>query len=162
MITDTDFADDIALISEEISEAQVLLQRVETEAKRVGLQINAKKIEAMVYNQDDTIPIKTNDGINIKKVDNFKYLGGWMMSTVKDFEIRKALAWTACHKLKKIWTSNLSRKLKVRLFLATVESVLLYGSETWTVSKTYKEIRWLLHQDVAYCPKCFLETKITE
>ena len=101
----------------------MLLQRVETEAKRVGLQINAKKTEAMVYNQDDTIPIKTNDGINIKKVDNFKYLGGWMMSTEKDFEIRKALAWTACHKLKKIWTSNLSRKLKVRLFLATVESV---------------------------------------
>ena len=41
--------------------------------------------------------------------------------------------------MKKIWTSNLSRKLKVRLFLATVESVLLYGSETWTVTKTLKK-----------------------
>ena len=93
----------------------------------------------MIFNQDDTTPIKTKEGSEIKVVDNFKYLGGWMMSTAKDFEIRKALAWAALHKLRKIWTSNLSKKLKIRLFLATVESVLLYGSETWTVTKTLKK-----------------------
>ena len=38
-----------------------------------------------------------------------------------------------------IWKSNLSRKIKERLFLATVESVLLYGSETWTINKTMKK-----------------------
>ena len=42
----------------------------------------------------------------------------------------------SCHKLQKIWNSTLSRSLKVRLFIATVESVLLYGSEAWTITKT--------------------------
>ena len=37
-----------------------------------------------------------------------------------------------------VWSSKLSRSLKVRLFLATVESVLLYGAETWTLTKTLK------------------------
>ena len=61
-----------------------------------------------------------------------KYLGG----SNKDFYVRKALAWTACHKLKKVWKSSMNRKLKIRLFLATVESVLLYGSQTWTIDKS--------------------------
>ena len=50
----------------------------------------------------------------------------------KDFKVRKALAWSACHKLRKIWTS-------IRLFIATVESVLLYGAEMWTITQTMKK-----------------------
>ena len=46
------------------------------------------------------------------------------------------MAWSACNKLDKIWGSNISRVIKIRLFVATVESVLLYGSETWTLTKT--------------------------
>ena len=38
-----------------------------------------------------------------------------------------------------VWSSKLSRSLKVRLFLATVESVLLYGAETWTLRETLKK-----------------------
>ena len=41
----------------------------------------------------------------------------------------------ACHSLKAVWKSDLRRDLKIRLFTATVESVLLYGSETWTMTK---------------------------
>ena len=51
--------------------------------------------------------------------------------------VRKAKAWGACHQnMKLVWKSAMRRELKVRLFLATVESILLYGSETWTVSQT--------------------------
>ena len=38
--------------------------------------------------------------------------------------------------MKKIWKSDLRKDLKIRLFQATVESILLYGSETWTMSKS--------------------------
>ena len=62
-----------------------------------------------------------------------------MESTDKEFKVRKALAWSACHKLRKIWSSTLSKRIKIRLFIATVESVLLYGAETWTITKTMKK-----------------------
>ena len=71
-----------------------------------------------------------------KNVENFKYLGAWTERTEKDVNVRKALAWSACHKLRKIWSSNLKRQIKIRLFVSTVESVLLYGSETWTLTNT--------------------------
>ena len=62
-----------------------------------------------------------------------------MKSTDRDFEIRKALAWSACHKMKRIWSTNLKRNIKVRLFVTTVESILLYGSETWTINKVMEK-----------------------
>ena len=51
IITDTDFADDIALISEEIEQAQEMLDRLETETQKIGLFLNEKKTKAMLENQ---------------------------------------------------------------------------------------------------------------
>ena len=139
VVTDLDFADDIALIAQEIEQAQELLHKVEVEANKVGLHINTKKTEAMVYNIYQPIGLSALGGGIIKEVRNFKYLGGWMESSEKDFQVRKALAWNACHKLRPIWSSGMSRNIKVRLFVATVESVLLYGSETWTLTKSLEK-----------------------
>ena len=130
VITDIDFADDIALISKEIGQAQEMLTRVELEASKVGLHLNAKKTEVMKLNLPDSVGIHASDGSLIKETGNFKYLGGWLESSKKDFEVRKALAWSTCNKLTRIWKSNVSRKIKERLFVSTVESILLYGAET--------------------------------
>ena len=142
ILTDTDFADDIATISEEMEQAQNMLRNIEIEGAKVGLRLNTKKTEIMLFNQNVQnvqMDVMSRDGNKIKVVDNFKYLGGWMNSSKKDFEVRKAQAWSACHKLKKIWSSNLSKKFKIRLFITTVETILLYGSETWTISKSFEK-----------------------
>ena len=89
-----------------------------------------------------TVNIKTTDetvrtihGDNIKHVEDFRYLGSYIADSRKDFNIRKGMAWSACIKLQKIWTSGIADHLKVRFFRACVEPVLLYGSETWTLKK---------------------------
>ena len=129
-ITDLDFADGIALLSNTASQAQELLDKVEHAALRVGLHMNVKKTQFMAFNQPHDVQIKTQDGSNLKEVNDFKYLGAWMQSTETDIRTRKALAWKACNNLNNIWWSNLTKNIKVKLFQATVESVLLYGSET--------------------------------
>ena len=53
--------------------------------------------------------------------------------TKRDFEIRKRKAWGACHRLKDIWRSGMRRDMKIRLFRKPVESVYLYGWETWII-----------------------------
>ena len=50
MITDTDFADDIAFISDNLDKAQSLLEGVETAATEVALHINTGKTEHMACN----------------------------------------------------------------------------------------------------------------
>ena len=95
ILTGTDFADDIATISEEMEQAQNMLRNIEIEGAKVGLRLNAKKTEMILFNQNVQnvqMDVMSRDGNKIKVIDNFKYLGGWMNSSEKDFEVRKAQA----------------------------------------------------------------------
>ena len=57
-----------------------------------------------------------------------------MKDSKKDFLVWRALAFDAANCMWQVWRSDISRSLKVRLFRATVEGVLLYGSETWCMT----------------------------
>jgi hypothetical protein len=131
--TDFDFADDIALVSNLSDQAQKLLHSVETECRKVGLRLNAKKTEVMAFNIDK-VKLKTLDGSLLTQTSDFKYLGSYIGSTEKDINVRKALAWRALHSLKCVWKSSMNNDLKRSLFIATAEAILLYGCEAWTLS----------------------------
>ena len=85
--------------------------------------------------------ITSKDGHALEEVEDFVYLGAWISTTEHDFRVRKAKDWLAAanHKMKAIWRSNLRRDLKIRLFQATVESIFLYGTETWTITESLKK-----------------------
>ena len=75
VITNLDFADDIALVTEELEQVQDFLHRVQENAAKIGLHLNSDKTEFMSFNQAQDSALKTVNNGNIKKVDNFKYLG---------------------------------------------------------------------------------------
>ena len=139
-LTDVEFADDVALVTDTIEGAKLLLDRLETAALSVGLAMNDSKTKFVTLNTpEETCSLTSNTGNQLEHVPDFIYLGSWIATTERDLRVRKAKAWAACHKLKKIWKSNLRRSLKIRLFVATVESILLYGSETWTLTESLKK-----------------------
>ena len=140
MITDADYADDLCIISDLLIDATVLLHHIEEAAIKIGLLVNAKKTEFMAFNQAHTGSIKSLTDEYIKAVLEFTYLGSNIASTKRDIEIRFAKAWSALNKLDKIWKSNLSPQLKRNFFRATVESVLLYGATSWTLTKTLEKM----------------------
>ena len=78
---------------------------------------------------EDVVQSLTQDGDQ-----DFLYLGNWSKKT-RDIQTRKALAWKACNKMDKVWRSKLKNKIKIRLFRATVETVLVFGAATWSLSK---------------------------
>ena len=45
------------------------------------------------------------------------------------------MAWAAAKRMRKAWNSDIGRPLRVALFKATLETVLLYGAETWTLTQ---------------------------
>ena len=85
-ITDTDYADDIAILANTPSQAETLLYSLERAATGIGLYVNAHKTEYMCYNQ--TGDISTLDGTPLKLVDKFTYLGSSVASTEKDIDTR--------------------------------------------------------------------------
>ena len=86
-----------------------------------------------MLNQDGTI--ETLNKTHLKKVDDFIYLGSNIASTEKDVLIRILKAWSALDRLRTIWKSALPEQIKKGFFRAIVESVLLYGSSAWTLTK---------------------------
>ena len=112
------------------------LHQIEEISKDIGLCINVSKTEYMSLNQDSSVSMsmKSLNGEAIKNVLDFKYLGSYIASTDNDVSIRIDKAWDILNNLNKIWTSNLSIRLKRNFFRATFESVLVYGAITWTLT----------------------------
>ncbi|MCP4493478.1 MAG: hypothetical protein GY820_40160, partial [Gammaproteobacteria bacterium] len=108
-ISDVDFADDLALITDSVAEAQKFLDSLEQAASSIGLHLNDDKTKYMEINvkDDDNQSITAASGESIKLVQDFVYLGSRMSSSEKDFMVRKAKAWAACHQMKKIWKSGM-------------------------------------------------------
>ena len=113
----------------------MLLHKVESAAKEIGLTINSQKTEYMSFNNPQGNLVDTS-GAPLSQVSDFQYLRFWVESTKKDVEVRIAKAWAACSKLNNMWQSDLSKDLKINLFRAAVKSVLLYRSESWTMTDT--------------------------
>ena len=134
-ITDVDYADDLAVLTNNTKDAMTLLHKIEEAASEIGLYVNAKKTEYIILNIDDeSFEIRDVNGNLLKVVKDFKYLGSYIASTEKDIEIRLGKAWGALNQLDDIWKSNLPNRLKRNFFRAAVESVLVYGSTAWTLT----------------------------
>ena len=59
--------------------------------------------------------------------------GAWMASSLKYFEIHESLSRSAIYKMKSIWNFKKKKKLKKRTFKETIEPILLYGRQCWTI-----------------------------
>ena len=132
-ITDANYTDDIAILANTPNQTETLLHSLKWAAAGIGLHVNAHKTECMCFNQ--TGDISTLDGISLKLVDKFTYLGSSVSSTEKDIDTRLTKAWTVFDKLSIIWKSDLTNKMKRSFFQTAVMSILLYGCTTWMLTK---------------------------
>ena len=133
VIADLDYADDIALLENSIEAAQDLLIRVERACKDVGLYLNAPKTKYMHLNPSTNIHLVASDGSEIELVNDFKYLGGYTDSG-HDMDVRIAQSWSALNSLQKVWKAPIQRDTKTKVFQACIETILLYGSDSWTLN----------------------------
>ena len=133
VIADLDYADDIALLENTIDAAQDLLIRVEKACQDVGLFLNAPKTKYMHLNPSTDKHLVASDGSDIELVTDFKYLGGYT-DTSHDMNVRIAQSWSALHSLQKVWKAPIQKDTKTKVFQACIETILLYGSDSWTLN----------------------------
>ena len=107
-ITDPDYADDIALLTNTPARAESQIHILERATSGIDLHVNADKTEYMCFNQiGDISTLKSGP---LKLVDKFTYFGSSVSSTENDINTRLAKAWTAVERLSVIWKSNLTDK----------------------------------------------------
>ena len=133
-ISDLEFVDDIALMADSTEEAADLLRAVKRVLCNISLNMNESKTKYMAENVEPG-HIQSLSGKSIGKAENINYLGLRIRSTKEDIQVQKAQAWAACHRFENVWTFDLERNIKIRLFIAMAELVLLCGTKTWMMSK---------------------------
>ena len=89
-VTDSVYADDIAILANTPNQAETLLHSFERAATGIGLHVNAHKTEYMCINQ--TGDISTLGGTSPKLVDKFTYLGSSVSSTEKDILFNRSFS----------------------------------------------------------------------
>ena len=94
---------------------------------------------------------------NIEEVDQFTYLGSIVNKTCgaeEDIKSRISKGRQILAMVRPVWKSTtLSENTKIRIFNTNVKSVLLYGAETWRLTK-------LLQQNSRYLSRNALDTYV--
>ena len=138
-LTDLNYADDAVLLTDDQSQLQPALQRLEEEASKFGLHVSWAKTKVQnLGSGQEVAPIAVNGEV-VEAVDSFVYLGSTMSSGSNSYsEVmrRIGLASSITDRLSRIWSQrHLSLTTKFRLYSCCILAVLLYACETWTLTK---------------------------
>ena len=143
-VTDLDFADDVALMADTWMVLVGMVMSMEQVTQRFGINISAKKSEILYIGRGEG-NVRTEDlqlrGQALKQVEEFIYLGSVFASDgriIQDIERRRAGATRTFGTLRRrLWgRREVSLKVKMKVFNATVLPVLLYGATTWPLTQT--------------------------
>ncbi|KAG1681067.1 Protein unc-45 A [Nymphon striatum] len=135
------YADDTVLIADSAAQLQELINAVNESGKPYGMTMNVEKTKSMVISKVLPVPI-----INImleteaiKQTSSMVYLGHMVTENGKnetEIKRRMGIAKDAFNNMANILTSrNLKIETKKRLVKCYIWSTLLYGAETWTLTK---------------------------
>ncbi|KAK0418219.1 hypothetical protein QR680_013439 [Steinernema hermaphroditum] len=129
------FADDIALVATSEEELQKMVDELNEVSLRSGLKINAEKTKIMA-NEEATILLNGNA---LEQVEAFVYLGQEVRlarNHLKEVGRRIRSGWNVFRKYQEFLTSpSVLMRWKRRLFNQCVLPAMLYGCETWTLTK---------------------------
>jgi hypothetical protein len=133
------FADDQAMIAHTAEGLQNIMTKLNEVVNRYKMRINEKKTKVMKIGKEVEEQIQiTINGNTLEQVHKFKYLGSILSEdgrSEKEIRTRIAMAKEAFNKHSELLTNTLTRNLKKRMIKTLIWSILLYGSETWTMRK---------------------------
>jgi hypothetical protein len=137
--SDTDYADDIAALNHSIDLLCKDLSNIDEYSKQLGLRISWAKTKVQNIGAGDNPSGFVVNGNEVECVRQFTYLGSSISSESgsRAEQLRRiGIASSVMQSLSCIWkSSTLTLRTKIRLYSILVIPVLLYGSETWTMTK---------------------------
>ena len=132
------YADDVARTTDSREKLQDIMNQWDRELTRAGLKLSYAKTEYMqVGRKPEEGDITVNDHV-LNKTNNFRYLGSKLTSTnIMEEEVNNRIAnfsknLITLYPLMK--EKEIPRDVKVCIYTTVLRPVLLYGSETWTLT----------------------------
>ncbi|KAK3573364.1 hypothetical protein QTP86_024124, partial [Hemibagrus guttatus] len=133
------FADDIVICSESREQVEENLERWRFALERRGMKVSRSKTEYMCVNGREGSGTVRLQGEELKKVQEFKYLGSTVQSNgeyEKEVKKRVQAGWNGW---RKVWgvlcDRKISARIKGKVYRTVVRPAMLYGLETVSLRK---------------------------
>jgi len=127
------------MVSHTVQGLQIIMDALQITSEKYNMRINTKKNKVMRISQVEGRPIRIKvNGQNLEKVKQFCYLGSLVTEdgrSCREVRRRNALGKEAFNKKRDLMQKSVSLHLRKRMVKVFVWSVVLYGSETWTLQK---------------------------
>ncbi|KAK3556835.1 hypothetical protein QTP70_022272, partial [Hemibagrus guttatus] len=133
------FADDIVICSESREQVEENLERWRFALERRGMKVSRSKTEYMCVNEREGSGTVRLQGEEVKKVQEFKYLGSTIQSNGecgKEVKKRVQAGWNGWRKVSGVLCDRkISARIKGKVYRTVVRPAMLYGLETVSLRK---------------------------
>ncbi|KAK3538439.1 hypothetical protein QTP86_003712 [Hemibagrus guttatus] len=133
------FADDIVICSESREQVEENLERWRFTLERRGMKVSRSKTEYMCVNEREGSGTVRLQGEEVKKVQEFKYLGSTVQSNGecgKEVKKRVQAGWNGWRKVSGVLCDRkISARIKGKVYRTVVRPAMLYGLETVSLRK---------------------------
>ncbi|KAK3552305.1 hypothetical protein QTP86_010101 [Hemibagrus guttatus] len=133
------FADNIVICSESREQVEVNLERWRFALERRGMKVSRSKTEYMCVNEREGSGTVRLQGEEVKKVQEFKYLGSTVQSNGecgKEVKKRVQAGWNGWRKVSGVLCDRkISARIKGKVYRTVVRPAMLYGLETVSLRK---------------------------
>ncbi|KAK3546267.1 hypothetical protein QTP70_025606, partial [Hemibagrus guttatus] len=133
------FADDIVICSESREQVEENLERWRFALERRGMKVSRSKTEYMCVNEREGSGTVRLQGEEVKKVQEFKYLGSTVQSNGecgKEVKKRVQAGWNEWRKVSGVLCDRkISARIKGKVYRTVVRPAMLYGLETVSLRK---------------------------
>ncbi|KAK3551479.1 hypothetical protein QTP70_017393 [Hemibagrus guttatus] len=133
------FADDIVICSESREQVEESLERWRFALERRGMKVSRSKTEYMCVNEREGSGTVRLQGEEVKKVQEFKYLGSTVQSNGecgKEVKKRVQAGWNGWRKVSGVLCDRkISARIKGKVYRTVVRPAMLYGLETVSLRK---------------------------
>ncbi|KAK3548436.1 hypothetical protein QTP70_013068, partial [Hemibagrus guttatus] len=133
------FADDIVICSESREQVEENLERWRFALERRGMKVSGSKTEYMRVNEREGSGTVRLQGEEVKKVQEFKYLGSTVQSNgecAKEVKKRVQAGWNGWRKVSGVLCDRkISARIKGKVYRTVVRAAMLYGLETVSLRK---------------------------
>ncbi|KAK3561454.1 hypothetical protein QTP86_002818 [Hemibagrus guttatus] len=133
------FADDIVICSESREQVEENLEMWRFALERRGMKVSRSKTEYMCVNEREGSGTVRLQGEEVKKVQEFKYLGSTVQSNGecgKEVKKRVQAGWNGWRKVSGVLCDQkISARIKGKVYRTVVRPAMLYGLETVSLRK---------------------------
>ena len=140
-LTDLRFADDVALVTQSVKDLEDILNCLNEESRKIGLEMHKGKTKFMTnFQTTESVEI---DSEPIEKVECYTYLGKEirMEDTTKEEVLRKIKTGWRCFGMNKgiLCDKSIPIPLRRRVFNQCIIPAMTYGAETWSITKELEQ-----------------------